>query len=172
MDKASLVGLTAITGLVAGGVWLSALMDRSADPTQPVAAAIEADFSEYIPYLKDPARRAEAGIDSAAICIQTEEPLDYRILGDRLAASFMRPIPAADCSSRTVEGDFGMFTALTYWFDKDGVEAAKIDVVAVRCPTPSRCFVDIDHRGGGNRYEAIRSGGRWVARWHKMRWIV
>ncbi|MEE4338526.1 hypothetical protein [Erythrobacter sp.] len=172
MDKTSVVGLTAITGFVAGGVWLSALLDNSPEPTEPVAAAIKADFSEYIPYLKDPARRAEAGIDKAAICIQTEERLDYPILAERLADSFLHPIPASDCTSKTVEGDFGMFTALTYWFDKDGAEAGKIDIVAVRCPTPSRCFVDIDHRGGGNRYEAIRSGGRWVARWHKMRWVV
>ena len=164
--------LGACAVLVAGGVWLSGTLDRKPQASEAAAAAIAAELDIYVEQLSGPAA-GEA--DSAAyltVCIDTAHQLDFPLLANRLAPSRLRPVPAAGCTRRRVEGDFGMFTARTDWFDAQGSEAAHLKVAKVDCPTRSRCLVDIDWFGGGNRYAVESSGGSWSVTGYEMRWVV
>ena len=172
MDKASLIGLTAILGLVAGSVWLSDLLDHRPRATEAVAAAIKDEMAFFIEFFDDPAEREAVDGEEASLCIASEEPLDFTLLAARLDGTLLRAVPIADCTSKTVEGDFGMFSGMTYWFDASGEEAGMLEIAATHCPTSRRCIVDINSRGRGDRYEVTRSGGKWSVTEREMRWVI
>jgi hypothetical protein len=164
--------LGACAVLIAGGVWLSGTLDRKPQTSEAAAAAIAAELDIYVEQPSSPvAGKAESAAD-LTVCIESAHQLDFPLLADRLAPSHLRPVPAAGCTNRTVEGDFGMFTAMTSWFDAQGTEAAHLKVAKVDCPTRSRCLVDIDWFGGGNRYTVESSGGSWSVTGYEMRWVV
>ncbi|MDC8753501.1 hypothetical protein OIK40_02455 [Erythrobacter sp. sf7] len=164
--------LGAFAVLVAGAVWLSGTLDRKPQVTEAAAAAIAAELDIYVEQLSGPPAGEADSATHLTVCLETARQLDFPLLAKRLAPSFLRPVPAAGCTKRTVEGDFGMFTARTYWFDAQGTEAAHLKIAKVDCPTRSRCLVDIDWFGGGNRYEVERSGGSWSVTGYEMRWVV
>jgi hypothetical protein len=168
------VTLGALVVLVAGAVWLSAILDRRPQVTEATAAAIRAEMALFIETYADPAARKADGDKPASLCIASNEPLDFALLADRLAGTFLRAVPVADCTSKTVKGDFGMFASMTTWFDESGDQAGMgmIEIAAVHCPTARRCLVDIDLPIGGDRYEVERIGDRWSVEGRQMRWIV
>ena len=172
MDARTLATLAATVGLIAGAVWLSATLDRKPQITEATAAAISADMAWFIEIYEDPAERKAVAGKPAPLCIAANEPLDFTLLAERLAGTFLRVIPVAACTSKTVEGDFGMFSAMTTWFDESGEEAGHITIKAVDCRSARRCVVDIDSLGAGMRYEVELEGGLWTVRKGDLRWIV
>lgn len=172
MDRTSLATLSMITGLVAGAVWLSALLDRKPKVTEVVSAAIKAEMVWFIEFYENPAERKAVDLEPVLLCIASKEPLDFALLADQLSGTFLQPLPVAKCTSRTVEGDFGMFSAMTYWFDETGEEAGMLVIEAVRCPTSRRCIVDINTVGSGMRHEIEKTGDDWAVTKSDRRWVV
>ncbi|MFU7528288.1 hypothetical protein [Qipengyuania sp. ASV99] len=172
MDARGLTMLAATSGLVAGAVWLSETLDRKPEVTESTAAAIRAELSFFVEFIEDPVEREALSDKPVPLCIGSSAPLDFDLLEDRLARSFLRPVPIIGCRRRTVEGDFGMFGAMTYWFDETGEEAGQLRIKAVNCPTVRRCIVDIDSVGAGMRYEVERTGDNWTVTGQETRWIV
>lgn len=172
MDLRNLGVLAGITALVAGTVWLAETLDRKTEITESTAAAIRAEFSFFVDFVEDPAERKALSEKPVSLCIESNVALDFSLLEDRLATSFLRPVPVIGCKSRTVEGDFGMFVAMTDWFDETGEEAGQLKIKAVQCSTERRCIVDIDSIGSGMRYEVERSGGKWTVTGSENLWIV
>lgn len=167
--------LTVVAALVAGvlgAVWLSSQLDGiAADEAGAVSAALIAQFEEYAPAneLKSP---PPDKVGNVALCLLAKRPLDVAEVSRRLAGTLVRVIPAEDCTSKTVEGDFGMFTALTTWYDARGEEAANFEIDQVRCFSLRRCIVDIDGRGAGMRHEVVQTGRNWSVTKSDLRWIV
>lgn len=175
MDAKSLVTLGTITSIVAGAVWLSATLDRKPEATavtEATAAAIKADIAEFIEFYEEPSERQAVGSEAAVICIASENPLDFAVLEERMAGTFLRLIPFDDCTSKTVEGDFGMFAAITYWYDKSGQEAGMLEIAVIHCPTARRCVVDIETPLRDDRYEVERSGSKWTVTKSEMLRVV
>ena len=170
--RGSLALLAAVAAFVAGGVWLSATIDRRPKVSEAVAAAIRADLAWYIEGATEQVASKGPAPEIVTICLQSDEPLDYALLADRLAGTFIRAVPVADCKSKTVEGDFGMFSAMTYWFDENGARADMRAVERVLCSTPRRCVVDINSLGAGNTYEVRRLHKGWKVTKTWQRWIV
>lgn len=172
MDARSFVALGAITGLIAGAVWFSGEVDRiEADEPGAVSAAIIAHLEDYID--EDQLKRPpEHKVGDLVLCLSTEIPLDVTAVEDALSGTLIRVVPAKDCTSKTVEGDFGMFIAMTTWFDERGEEAGHLEITKVRCPSVTRCLVDIDSVGAGMTYEVKRSGEGWTITAERLRWIV
>jgi hypothetical protein len=172
MDRGSLAALLAITAAVAGAVSFSGEIDGvAADKDGAVAVAILASLGDYIE--EDQLRHPpEQQIGDLVLCLDTEISLDIVAIQRALSGTLIRVLPAKNCTSKTVEGDFGMFTAMTTWFDENGEEAGHLQIANVHCPTGTRCLVDIDSVGAGMTYEARRSGKSWSVTGESLRWIV
>jgi hypothetical protein len=172
MDVRSLVALGAISGLIAGAVWFSGQVDRiAADEAGAVSVAIIAHLDDYID--EDKLKRPpEHMVGDLALCLSAEVPLDVAAVEGALSDTLIRVVAAKDCTSKTVEGDFGMFTAMTTWFDELGEEAEHLEIAYVHCPSVTRCLVDIDSVGVGMTYEMRRSGEGWATTADRVRWIV
>jgi hypothetical protein len=171
-DLRSLLVLGAITGLIAGAVSLSSDVHvPGVDEPAAVAAALIEPFQDYVEeeQLRHPPAHQ---VGDLALCLKAESSLDVEAVSRALAGTLVRVIPAGRCTSKTVKGDFGMFTAMTYWFDESGGEAASLEVEAVRCLTRSRCIVDINSFAAGRRYEVEAAGGVWTVTRSALRWIV
>lgn len=171
-DRGSLAALGAVTALVASGVQLSEEFDQKPAVSAAVAAAIKAEMAWYIDAATEHASSEGVTPEVANICLTTDRPLDFALLSNRLAGSFLDVVPVADCTSKTVEGDFGMFSAMTTWSDDSGKEAGHLSIQAVNCPIARRCIVDIDSTGAGMRYEVERVGDVWTVTRVDMRWVV
>ncbi|MBI1401856.1 MAG: hypothetical protein GC147_01400 [Porphyrobacter sp.] len=102
--------------------------------------------------------------EAAAAAIKAEMAFFIEVYAD--------PAARKACTSKTVEGDFGMFSAMTYWFDETGQDAGMLEIEAVRCPTSRRCIVDINTVGSGMRYELEKTGDDWAVNKSDIRWIV
>jgi hypothetical protein len=164
--------LLAITAAVAGAVSFSAEIDGGAvDKEGAAAAAILASLGDYIE--EDQLRHPPAQrVGDLVLCLDAEISLDLVAIQRALSETLIRVLPAKNCTSKTVEGDFGMFTALTTWFDENGEETGHLEMSNLRCPTVTRCMVDIDSVGAGMTYEARRSGKSWSVTGESLRWIV
>lgn len=156
--RGNLAILGALAALVAGGVCLSARLDRRPLATEAVAAAIANENAWY--------SEAEAKLSSqqgrkpeiVPLCIDAA-PLDYALLTERLTKSFLRPIPVSMCVSKPSDPDT---FAPGHWTDESGGFAVTMSIRSVRCPTRSQCSVDIAHLGAGKRYEVRRSASGWT----------
>jgi hypothetical protein len=172
MEVRSLMVLGAITGLIAGAVSLSSDVHvPGVDEPAAVAAALFEPFQDYVDeeQLRHPPAHQ---VGDLALCLKAEPSLDVDAVSRALAGILVRVIPAGRCTSKTVKGDFGMFTAMTYWFDENGKEAAALEVEAVHCLTRSRCIVDINSFAEGMSYEVEAEGGAWTVTRSSLRWIV
>ena len=172
MDVRSLVALGAITGLITGAVWFSGEVDQiAADEPGAVATAIVAQLKDYIDedqLTLPPGHK----VGDLVLCLSADIPLDVAAVEDALSGTLIRAVPATDCTSKTVLGNFGMFTAMTTWFDERGEEAGHLKITNMRCPSVTRCLVDVDSVGAGMTYEARRSGEVWSVTGERLRWIV
>jgi hypothetical protein len=106
------------------------------------------------------------------LCLDFRNSLNIDLVSKNLSDTIIKPVPVTACSSKTIEGNFGMFTAITHYSGPEGDEAAHLAVVRVSCQTTKSCEVDIDSRGSGVRYWVERSGQTWKVTDSRLRWIV
>jgi hypothetical protein len=172
MDGRSLTILAVLAGFVGSAVWLSSEVDQfAADEAGAVAAALVAGLGEFIDESELKSPPADL-VGDLSLCVDAKTEIDLAAVDRDLAGTLIRVIPAKRCTSKTVEGDFGMFTALTTWYDEKGEEAGHLEIEAVQCQSMRRCIVDIDSRGAGMRYEVERVGDGWSVTTRRMRWVV
>lgn len=172
MDGRSLAILAVLAGVVSCAVWLSSKVDKVAvDEAGAVSAALLAELGEFIDEDKLTNPPADM-VGDLVLCLDAKTEIDLADVDRDLAGTLIRVIPAKRCTSKTVEGDFGMFGVLTTWYDESGEEAGHRDIDAVQCQSVQRCIVDIDSRGAGMRYEVEQTGGRWSVTARRVRWIV
>lgn len=163
--------LGALGALVAGGVGLSARLDSTPLASEAAAAAIRAEFAWYSDAASKIAARGGAKPEVVTLCIAAKG-LDFRLLAARLSGAHLRPVPVAQCSSKTLAGDPGMENAATTWVDAKGKPAAMITLRRIRCETRTRCSVDLDFLMGGNTYDTERRANGWTVTASRMRWVV
>lgn len=160
--------LAIILLLVLGGVVISSTLDRRSSPMPAVAAAIDADLGYWI----EVAAESGDALTDWPICIEGIDRDQTARMALYLSSGIIRPVHASLCSSKTVEGDFGMFYAMTYWFDPSGLEAGWLKIAKIECGSARRCTVDIDAVGAGMRYEVVRENDVWSLMRQDMRWVV
>jgi hypothetical protein len=139
------------------------------DANGAVAAAIRHYLTDFVGV------DVIAGKDSLGplvLCIGSKVPLEMDAIERDFAGTIVRTIPVGSCTSETVEGDFGMFAALTRYYDATGREADHLEIVEVSCANTSMCVVDVDSFGSGDRYVVRREGRTWSVVRRSMRWVV
>ena len=114
----------------------------------------------------------DAFLGPLVLCIGSKVPLRMEALQGDLAEAIVQVVPDSSCSSETVEGDFGMFTTLTKYYDATGREAGHLEVADVSCSSTRTCVVDIDSFSSGERYIVRREGRTWSVVERRMRWVV
>jgi hypothetical protein len=139
------------------------------DTNGAVAAAIRHDLTSVAGV--DAIEGRDASFGSLVLCIGSAAPLDIAAIARELAGTIIKPVAADACTSETVEGDFGMFNAITNHYVA-GDEAAHLEVARVSCSDTSTCVVDIDRVGSGDRYVAQRKGQVWSVVSTIERWVV
>lgn len=139
-------------------------------PSGAVAAALENHLAASVG-LK-PEEWRGAGIENLQTCLDSKVLIDVPAIRDKLTYSVLDPIPAAACSSETIEGDFGMFTSRTDYFFPDGTQAGYLRIGDVRCAASIDCEIDIDDYGFGNSYRMVFGSDGWKVVEVKQRWIV
>ncbi len=159
--------------LMAGlGVLSSFASTKTGTPDREaaVAAALKGTLEEYLS--EDEMMDRDPPLGFIAMCVENELDLSVDRIAAHLSQTIIRPIPVADCTSKTVEGDFGMFVALTTYYDQNGEEAGHFKVANADCATTSDCIVDLDWRGGGDRHIMKRHGSVWKTIRSRNRWVV
>lgn len=139
------------------------------DANGAVAAALTEHFGEWVGL---EALQQKGSTPPLKLCLETEVPLQINAVAHDLSNTIIEPIPVARCTSERIEGDFGMFTAITKYYDETGEEAAHVIVVEVSCSTSKTCRVDIDDFGAGMSYEAQQQGSAWKVVERDPRWVV
>ena len=136
--------------------------------------AVASALKHYLTELVGPAtvEGEDASFGPLVLCLGSTMPLEIEAIGRDLAGTIIQPVPANACTSETIEGDFGMFAAITKYHDATGAEAAHLEVVNVACSNTRTCIVDIDGFGSGDRYITRREGRVWSVVERKMRWVV
>ena len=153
------IAMAAIFGAIALVTPLASTHFGEADQNAAVGAANEANIVDWWGINISP--NNDIGLQAASVCVESETPLDVSRIRERFASTIVRLVPNSECASQMVEGDFGMFSAMTYYFDEEGVEAGHLSIPRVECRTSSECIVDIDTIGSGNSYRIRRSAGQW-----------
>ena len=149
---------------------LASCRSVEADTEAAVAGAIKTSLEEWVG--ADVIGGAEASQGLITICLEHKDPLDVAAVAENLSGTIIRPIPVVDCSSETIEGNFGMFAAVTNYFAPDGTEAGHLEIAKVDCPTPTMCVVEIDSLGSGDSYRMERRAGHWKTTKQWNRWVV
>lgn len=157
---AVLVGMTAVSSQRVG----------SANEEAAVAAALRHVLTEFAG--EDLIEGRGEVVGPLYLCLSSEVALDVEEVGAELSSTVIVPIPAQDCATKRVEGDFGMFTAMIYHYAPNGDEAAHMTVAGLSCWGMTSCLVDIDMFGSGDRYSLERSSGTWKVIAQRNRWIV
>lgn len=170
MDRQTAIVMTALCILLAGLSSVASKPIGHPDQSGAIAAAIENQFTEWLGV--ESITRGVTSLPATTLCLDSKRPLDIAAIAHAMGDTVITTVPVSECTSETVEGNFGMFTALTTYYDRSGEEAAHIEIADIRCTTTSACTVDIDSRGSGMRYEMERRGSVWHARKAWMRWIV
>ena len=140
------------------------------DHAAAVAAAIENEVTWDGEF--DFSLGNDVGLDDAPLCLASDLPVDHDVVAKRFEDTVVRIVPASECRSRSVEGNFGMFTVETTYFDPKGVEAGHLEVVGVDCANTSHCIVDIDVFAFGTRYWVERVGQQWEVSRSQNRWQI
>lgn len=142
----------------------------SADRETVAAATVRHVLTEIIG--EDTIQGRGEVTDPLYLCLSSEVDVDVKRIASELASTIIRPIPVKECASNRVEGDFGMFGAMTYYYAPNGEEAGHLTIAELKCATPSECMVDIDMVGWGERYSLKQTGGEWKVSDQRNRWIV
>ncbi|WP_156139692.1 hypothetical protein [Sphingomonas sp. 35-24ZXX] len=141
------------------------------DAAGAVAAAIAENFGEFVKVAPlTGARRSE--IDSETLCLNANGQVQVKDVARKLETTFLRVVPESFCKKKVVEGDFGMFTAMTYYYNEKEIKSAHLKIAKFECSLDRKCSVDIDKLGSGMRYNCIQSGKGWKVVSSDLRWVV
>ncbi len=147
------------------------IFDAEDSQTEAIAEALKAELEEIVEIVELKDDEAEQ-VGELVLCVESEQPLDVEALAQRFAGTILRLVPVSKCTSRTVEGDFGMFHSMTIYSDEAGKEAGHLKIAAVKCHRTDYCVVDIDGGGRGMRYEVEKDGDNWMIVKREMLWVV
>jgi hypothetical protein len=140
------------------------------DTNGAVASALKHHLTELVGAATIEGKDASFG--PLVLCVGSKVPLKMEAIERDFAGTVIEPVPANACTSEKIEGDFGMFTAITKYHDATGAEAAHLEVENVACSSTRTCIVDIDDFGSGDRYITRREGQVWSVVERRMRWVV
>lgn len=170
MDRSAALFGAAMFVVFAGLTSLASQKIGQADKDGAVAAAIKDEMEQLLG--SEVVEGKDPSTDLLLLCIESKVPLSTEAIAQDLAGTIIRPIPVDRCTSKTVEGDFGMFSALTYYYDAKGNEAGHLKVATVSCPSSRTCIVDLDGGGSGRRYSLRRDGQVWSVLDSTTTWVV
>ena len=169
MERGDYVFGTIFLSLVLGLSYVSTKRIGAAEADAAVASAVRYSLVEMV---GEEVINGAGGLGPAPLCLTSATTLDFDVITRELDDTIIRPFPVSRCSSRTVEGDFGMFTSLTYHYTPDGEEAAHLEIANIDCPNSTNCVIDVDSHGWGERYWLKRLGHVWTVERSRTRWIV
>lgn len=177
MDLRTVMVPTVFFGAIACLTAIASSPIGNPDKEAATAAAVRYDLREYLDFLgdhlgEDHLANGDEKLPELIICLASDVPLDIDSVAQNLTDAKIKPVPVTACSSETIKGDFGMFTAITNYFGPDGEEAGHLVIVRASCATTKSCVIDIDGRGSGARYWVERSGHTWTVVDGRLRWIV
>ena len=154
------------------GVATSLASQKTGTPDRDaaVAAALQEGLSDFMTDSEIYDKNPPYGF--IVMCIESRIDLNIPAISSHLSETIIRPIRTETCTTNTVQGDFGMFTAMTNYYDPTGAEAGRVEVVGAKCVSTSECVVDLDFRGSGERYVVRRKGSNWGVTHRNVRWIV
>nr|WP_298928357.1 hypothetical protein [uncultured Erythrobacter sp.] len=170
IELADLTICLAILVAVGAFTWSGSGFSTRYAPSAAVALAIELQFESFSGgTLED--LRADDG-SKTTLCLETKVDVDFEQLRTKFNATPILPINNVDCTLKTVEGDFGMFVAMTSFYDPNGKPALHYELIDVRCESAVLCEIDIDDFGYGETYKLARENGKWKLIEQIGRWIV
>lgn len=170
MDKGAMLFGATLFIILAALTSIASPRSGEPDTSGAVAAVLKYHLADFVGMKTIEGKGTSHG--PLVLCLASKAPLEIEAIGRDLAGTVIAPVPANTCTSETIEGDFGMFTAITKHYDAMGDEVAYLEVVGVSCPSTRRCIVDIDDFGSGHRYEMRREGRAWLVAGRSERWIV
>lgn len=141
------------------------------DAAGAVAAAIAENIGEFVKV--EPltgAGRSEIG--SETLCLNANGQVQVQDVARKLETTFLRIVPESRCRKKVVEGDFGMFVSMIYFYNENGIQSSHLKIAKIECSVAQKCSVDIDQFGSGVRYNCVRSGEDWKVISSDLRWIV
>lgn len=169
MDRVA--GLFAATLFIILAVLTSFASSKAGEPDVDgaVAAALRHHLTDS---LDVDIEGKDASLGPLVLCIGSKVPLRMEAIEADLAGTIVQVVPDRSCTSETVEGDFGMFTALTRYYDAMGREAGHLEIADVSCSGTRTCAVDLDSFSSGERHIVRREGRTWSVVDRRMRWVV
>lgn len=170
MDRGAALSCAALFVVLAGLTSIASSKVGEPDVDGAVAAALRQHLTDLAG--TDALERKDAEFERVTLCVGGEVPLNIGAVEREFADTIVWPVPESACTSETVEGDFGMFSAITQYHDAEGREAAHLEVAGASCSNTSTCVVDIDSLGAGHRYNVRREGRTWSATEGRWRWVV
>ena len=170
MDRGAMLFGTALSIVLAGLTPIASTKIGEPDTHGAAAMAIKHHLADFVGMETIEGDPASPG--PLVLCVGSTMPLEIGAIERDLAGTVIRPVPASACTSESIEGDFGMFSAITKYYDATGNDAAHLEVVGVSCSNTRTCVVDIDDFGSGQRYVTRREGQVWSVVERRMRWIV
>ena len=170
MAGREIIAIAIFFALIASASSVASQKFGTPDREAAVAAALKETLGEY--FNSEVMHQADPPLGFAVMCVESKIDLDVSAIANNLSKTIIRPVPVDSCTSQTVEGDFGMFTALTTYYDDRGKEAGHFEVANVACKSTSECIVDLDFRGWGERFLVERKGATWEVLQRRNRWIV
>jgi len=170
MDRGALLFCVALGTVLAALTSVASSKIGEPDSNGAVAAAIKHYLADFVGMEAIEGEGTSFG--PMVLCVGSEVPLHMEAIARDLADTVIRPIAEGACRIETVEGDFGMFTAIINYYDASGAEAAHVTVADVSCKNTTTCIVDIDSRGSGDRLEMRRKGRTWFVGERRIRWMV
>lgn len=136
-------------------------------------AAVAAAVRDFLGSAMDETTTKKVGdLPKVLICLTPVQSLDAERIDRMLENTIIRVVPNNSCQSTTVQGDFGMFTALTTYVGSDGREAGHLSAPRIWCPNPNNCEVDIQTHASGYRFWVKRTGSEWIVVNRRMQWVV
>ncbi len=156
--------ISAIVVSIGVSVWLTSDLERRPMITAAAHAAIRANLDLLIDAYADQSARDADSIESVTLCLHSREPLDFDRLNVLFADTVIRPVTIHICDSERVESNDAMFAYFLHWFDERGERAFAMSIPKIRCPTASRCIVDIHESGRSLRYTVEEIDDVWTAK--------
>lgn len=170
MDRGAMLFGAALFIVLAALTSIASSKTGEPDTNGAVAAALRHHLADRVG--SEAIEGKDASFGPLVLCVGSDVPLEMAAIERDLVDTIVEPVAASECTSETIEGDFGMFTAITNYYDAKGHEAAHLEVVRVSCSNTRACIVDIDGRGSGQRYTTRRKGQAWSVVESIMRWVV
>ena len=170
MDRGALLSCATLFIALAALTSIASSKIGEPDTDGAVASALKHHLADFVGI--QVIEGSEGSFGPLVLCVESKVPLEMAAIGRDLAGTVIEPVPAGTCTSETIEGNFGMFSSITKYYDATGAEAAHLEVVRVSCSSTRTCTVDVDDFGSGERYTVQRKGQVWSVVERRMRWVV